>query len=135
MKKKIFKVLYGITLIIGILLVCSCSKEERNLPLPDGLYGYWANPSYNDTLITYARTNKMPSDSYGFSFQPGGKFLERKNIGWCGTPPIVYIDYEGEWSIKDSVIYIRSPHWGGTMEFKWQLLSVNNKFLNIRQLN
>ena len=88
--------------------------------------GYWTDAQINDTINIYMKSTKLKEGQYCFGFQSNGKFIERKNSGWCGTPPIAYGDFEGSWSINDSIVEISVPFWGGTAEYKWKILSLDN---------
>jgi len=122
-----------ITLIIGLILI-SCGKEKTQADIDSKLIGNWINPSYNDTLVTFDRFNSLKDNDYGFSILFNGKFIERKNSGWCGTPPIAYSDYEGNWTQNDSIISITVGYWGGTVDYKWKIVSIDENNLTIISL-
>jgi hypothetical protein len=124
MKRSLF-----IVLALSLILL-SCQRV-----VPSGefsqLKGYWEAPQYTDSLVTYSSCSSLPDNDYGFAFMEEGVFLERKNAGSCGTPPITYADYEGTWSISDSLISISVPYWGGSIQYSWKLVSVNQNELKI----
>lgn len=43
---------------------------------------------------------------FGFHFLEDGDMYERKNAGWCGTPPITCCDYKGTGSQNNSTLSI-----------------------------
>jgi hypothetical protein len=98
------------------------------------IFGYWANPVYTDTSVTYTRTSFLPDNDYGFLIQERNKFVEHKNIGSCGTPPIVYGIYEGTWTMAEDTLKINVGFWGGTTSYTWLILNVDNKSLSIKQI-
>lgn len=111
-------------LLIAILalLIYSCSDS---VILPNNsteLSGYWINREVNDTIITVHRSSALVDEQYCFGLLSNGNFIERKNAGWCGTPPILYSDFEGTWSIQDSLIEISVPYWGGMANYTWKLV-------------
>lgn len=116
-------------LLFGILLISSftsCKKEENNNDIyvdKNGFYlsGTWSNPVFRDSLITYHRVNNI-GDQYGFSIAADHKFFERKNAGWCGTPPISFTNYEGNWLLQDSILKIESRYWGGKVLYQWRII-------------
>ena len=114
--------------IIGLLLsACLFTPVNTNTDL----LGYWTQESHQDTIVTFQRADSMPDNDYSFGFFEKGLFKERKNIGWCGTPPITYGDYEGTWSMSDSLITIDVPYWGGMIRYTWRLLEVNKQELKV----
>jgi hypothetical protein len=97
----------------------------------NNLIGSWIHPQYNDSTITFEKSDKLAEQEYGFSLEAENKFLERKNIGWCGTPPVSYGDYEGTWTMKDSILDITVPYWGGTEDYKWKIMSMDQRHLTL----
>ena len=57
--------------------------------------------------------------------------MERRNAGWCGTPPVVYADFDGNWTIKDSLISITLNHTEGLIYYEWQVISVDQNNLTL----
>ena len=53
------------------------------------------------------RREELDEAFYGFIIGEDGSFTERKNTGWCGTPPITYGNFEGSWTaVSDSLLDI-----------------------------
>lgn len=120
---KIFLLLFSITLI-------AC--EETIEPKVDSLnpiIGSWINPQYTDTLWRYERANALKDEGPGFTLKPEWLIVERKNTGWCGTPPITYGNYDGTWAMKDSLITITAEYWGGKADYQWKVISVDDRYL------
>jgi len=116
-----------------ILALASCQKVETLVGEGNSeLIGSWVNPEYNDTLITYTRAKNLLENQYGITFKTGNKLVDRQNSGWCGTPPISTSDYEGTWSQKDSIVNITVGFWGGTVDYTWEIISLNHRFLVIK---
>lgn len=92
-------------------------------------------PEYNDTVFTVDRSYSLIDNAYGFAFKSDGVFVERKNAGWCGTPPITYADFEGTWTVVDSKIIITVAYWGGTADYQWKIISIDSKELKIAVLS
>lgn len=123
-----------ITLIISLTLI-ACEKEKNQINTDANLLiGSWINPQYNDTLVTFDRFNSLKDNDYGFSIIYDSKFIERKNSGWCATPPIFYSDYEGNWTQNDSIISITVGYWGGLVDYKWEIVTINENNLTIISL-
>ncbi len=117
------------------LSIIACEKNiENSAPSKDQLIGNWFNPQYNDSIVTYERSEGLVENDYGFSINEDKTFIERKNAGWCGTPPISYADYDGTWTEKDSIIEITVGYWGGTSDYTWKMVSVDETTLIIIRL-
>jgi len=110
-------------LLIFFFIFISCKNKIENY---DMLTVSWLEVNIDDSIKTYKKANELDENKYGFTFKPNGVFIERKNSGWCGTPPISYDNFEGTWIRKDSIINIETTYWGGTLNYKWKILSINN---------
>ena len=65
-----------------------------------------------------------------YRFNSDGTMTERKNSGWCGTPPISYADYPGSWSVlNDTMINVTVGYWGGTINYKLDIETLNSELL------
>lgn len=120
------------------LSLSKMSEEYQNELLSnysENLLGYWISPVYSDAMITYSRANELKDNEYGFVLKPGNVFLERKNSGWCGTPPIIYGDFDGHWYQNDSILNIKVGYWGGKENYQWKIISIENDKLSISRCN
>ena len=97
---------------------------------PDNLLiGVWNYSASTDSVNIYVRSSEF-SDTPGYKFNSDGTLTERKNSSWCGTPPIIYADYSGSWSVEnDTLIKLTSGYWGGSMTCKLDLEMLNSKLL------
>jgi len=112
--------------------IIACEKNNENAAATtDHLIGSWFNPQYNDSIVTYERSEGLIDNEYSFSFKKDKTFIERKNAGWCGTPPISYADFNGTWGKNDSIIEITVDYWGGIAEYTWKVLSIDELTLRI----
>ncbi len=119
-----------VVVILIFILIC-CSKEQDPAGTKVGIIGGWINPMYyNDSVIVVTRNNLI-DNAYGLEFLSNKKFIERKNAGWCATPPIAYADFTGTWKLNDSTISICVGYWGGTASYKWKILSLDAEKLKI----
>lgn len=117
-------------ILLFAISIIACEKNNENLASgPDQLIGSWFNPQSNDSIVTYERSEGLVENDYGFSFNEDNTFIERKNAGWCGTPPISYADFDGTWTNKDSIIEINVDYWGGTADYTWKMVSVDETTL------
>jgi hypothetical protein len=120
----------ALLLMMGLFAGCE-KKSDILINESDQLTGYWSNPVLEDTIWKYERVSELQANEYSFAFKPDQTFVERKNAGWCGTPPISYANYDGTWSRTGSEIKIKVAFWGGTADFQWMIVSVDNKFLKV----
>lgn len=118
--------------LIGLMIV-SCEKNDDNINTKSNplIQGSWINPIYNDSTIILEKSNDLKSNDYGIAFNDNGLLVERKNSGWCATPPIAYSDFNGTWAIKDSVIQITVDYWGGKADYIWKIVSIDKYKLRI----
>lgn len=123
------------TLVTAILIsiaFISCRKLADPVDTANSeLIGSWIDPQYTDTLITYARSENLLKNQYGITFESNNKLIQRQNSGWCGTPPICTADYEGTWHSNDSIVNFTVGYWGGTADFNWKILTLDNRKLVI----
>lgn len=122
---------YRIIFVGVILLAWSCRDDEEFKIYSENLIeASWVNPTtVSDTLWQYERASALKSGDYGFSFQADGKFVERKNSGWCGTPPVTYSDFDGNWSQTDSILNISVAYWGGMADYRWKIILLDENKL------
>lgn len=118
------------------LLLISCEEEpELLIQNTDELLGSWTNQVVNDTIMEFKKAGSLKDNEYGFEFKSDQVFIERKNSGWCGTPPIAYADFEGTWQRQDSLLTITVDYWGGTADYKWKIISVDENSLKIYKIS
>jgi len=124
------KIVTSFMLIGTALLACEVNNQEL-APDQDLLIGSWINPVIVDSLISYSSSDSLLTQEYGFTFNADQTFIERKNAGWCGTPPVYHSDFEGTWIREDSMIYINVGYWGGTVDYEWKIVSLDEERLEI----
>ncbi len=126
------KPILSIVLFLAVFAWISCEKNmDPVIDESDLLLGYWINPVAVDTFLKYERVGELKENAYGFGFKTGHSFVERKNAGWCGTPPVMYGDDQGTWARNDSLIGIEVPYWGGMAHYQWKIISLDNSTLTI----
>jgi hypothetical protein len=121
-------------IILGAFLI-SCSEKEELKDYNDSpLLGIWSYSFYENDLTVYTRTPDF-IEGDGIKFNADGTLIQRKNSGFCGTPPITYADYDGTWTkINDTIIEIKAGYWGGTMTSRLDIEYISSytlKFLTI----
>lgn len=111
------------------LIVClmSCEENSELNTLEELIPGEWIRAGNQDTLIVMTKVNRLPGNEYGIIFLENGGLKEVKNVGWCGTPPITYGEFEGSWEVSpDSILLIGSKYWGGDMSMSWKIVKIDN---------
>jgi hypothetical protein len=130
MKKLVF--------LVALILLVSCEKNLQDTEaLGDnvGIIGTWVEEGYEDDVTLLERVNEFDDFKYGFTIKDDGTFVERKNAGWCGTPPISYDNFDGTWvALSDSLLEITVGYWGGTMNYQIRIVSLDHDHLGIRYL-
>ena len=130
MKKVVLMIVSA--LICSIVLMSGCEKQNS-----DNIIGCWTNPKYEDntagkSIVCYEKSNSLLADFAGIEFWKDGTLIERKNAGWCGTPPIAYNNYSGEWKMQNNnEIKINVAYWGGMEHRTCKIINVTNSTLKI----
>jgi hypothetical protein len=126
-----------VSLVLLVMLV-SCEKEfleVDDLGENAGLVGTWVQEGYTGDTTLLRRMSALDEHQYGFTIVEDGTFIERKNSGWCGTPPIAYANYDGTWkAISDSLLNITVGYWGGVMTYQIRIVSLRADDLAIKYL-
>ncbi len=126
------------------LLMVACEKDSLDVDALGeniSIIGTWVEvydislPLEEDGISRFSRSEDFDPDRYGFTFHDNGSFTERKNAGWCGTPPIAYDNFEGTWKpLSDTLIDITVAYWGGTLSYQMQIVAMEGDNLEIRYL-
>ena len=122
-------------ILISIILIVSCSICTEPKSASD-IYSVWVD--YKDDYANprvLTLSNKLDENKYGFIIESDGTFIERKNAGWCGTPPIYYENFDGSWKyISDDVLEITVDFLGGIDTFKIEIVSIDEYELKINYI-
>jgi len=126
------------------VLIFSCEKDSLDteaLGENISIIGTWVEeldislPVVEDGITRLNRSEALADLGYAFTIKEDGTFIERKNVGWCGTPPISYDNFEGSWeAISDSLLDITVAYWGGTLSYQMRIVSLEEDKLGIRYL-
>ncbi|MDI6765425.1 MAG: hypothetical protein QME52_01130 [Bacteroidota bacterium] len=125
------RLLIGLLLLLPILYLTSCKEKATEPKSSYDIYGSWVFKGHHDSITVMQKTSGLDSNNYGFIIYPDGNFLERKNAGWCGTPPISYANYSGHWKSKETnTLKIDVGYWGGQTSYIMQITTQNIRFDN-----
>ena len=128
-------------LIILLLMLSFIGCKEKQIVDPDNLLlGTWVNVSYESqngvTLITYQRNSGLDNQNSGYIFYNSGKITDRSVVGRCGTPPLSYGDFEGNWTFDNDIVTINSTDWFKQSKTnRYSIESLDSKVLVLKLLN
>ncbi|MFD2034961.1 hypothetical protein ACFSKL_09175 [Belliella marina] len=110
-----------------LLFFASCMENDGDIQ-ENGQFplGNWTISERHENGFSLIRTGSLPENTYGFSFQKNGKMTVRAIAGWCGTPPVVYSDYSGNWSNAGAALKLNMGFWGGRNVQEWKVVSSND---------
>lgn len=122
-----------------LLLITSigCEKDNDTITIneSDLLIGHWINPISNDGELKLTRANSLKTDAYGISFFENSNCIERSS-GWCGTPPLIFFDFQGTWRRNDSILVVTiGSGINGIEDIKWEIKTLNEKYLIIKRIS
>jgi len=127
-----------------LVLTLSCEKDSMDteaLGQNSGIIGTWVEQidislsAVDDGVTRLTRMEELADSGYGFTVNGDGSFIERKNAGWCGTPPISYDNFEGTWvALSDSLLDITVAYWGGKLTYQMRIVTLEGDQLGIRYL-
>lgn len=120
--------------VLLISLFIGCEEKIETVQNSNLFTGYWINPQIVDSLVTFSKSSKLVDDKYGIAFYADGSLIERKNSGWCATPPISYSDFEGSWEKSDSLINIVVDYWGGIARYQWKMMDLEDNKLVVKKI-
>jgi len=127
-----------ILFLLFMVLMVSCEKNTMDLAAlgeNSDIVGTWTEDEYKGDTLLLNRSGKLAADRYGFTLEDDGTFIEHKNAGWCGTPPITYDNFDGTWeAVSDSLLNITVAYWGGVMTYQIRIVSVDGARLAIKYL-
>ena len=123
-----------VSLFSVLLFLFACNQQPTQPNGSGQLIGTWVYERYENGLTIMKRSVSLDSSKYGFIIHRDGKFVERKNAGWCGTPPISYANFAGEWRAQaDSVLSIDVDFWGGRMNYIMLVVSLTESELKFKR--
>lgn len=121
-------------LLMVIHIGCDTDVESLQINESDKLVGHWIKPVANDTELKLDRANTLKKDAYGISFLTESNCIERSS-GWCGTPPLIFADFQGTWKRNDSIITITIDNgMNGLEAINWKIKTLDDQSLVIERL-
>lgn len=111
--------------------------NESAITPTDDLFGIWVYASSLDNgSPIYHKAAAFDEKRSGIQFMEEGQLICRENSGWCGTPPIFYENYKGNWLMNaDSTLMLKYDDWGGETERKVEIVFLSSEKLIIKSVN
>lgn len=128
------KYLLGFFFFSVLFISCDKSNEQDFPDVSDGtIFGYWIFHDMEDDVYVMVKSDSFSTDKYGFAFFTNCSYSEHKNSDGCGTPPIVYRAYSGNWEyLSDSLYNISVDYWGGEIDYQLEILHMEGNTLRCR---
>jgi len=121
-----------------LLAACTSTSEPGLQPDPKsdpspGLVGVWIlEENEADGIQVFARAPSLSGDHLGYEFSEHGGLMVHKP-GWCGTPPITWMNHEGLWRLVDDQFLDIRHAWRGTpQEYQLEIISLSQRRLICR---
>jgi hypothetical protein len=112
-------------------LVSSCTKDKIKIDPNNPLLGVWNYASQEANALVFTRSQEF-SDGYCYRFNADGTLIERNISGWCGTPPVSYTNYQGNWAmVNDTLIKVDVIYYDGKRNYMLDIESVNTNSLKL----
>ena len=125
-------------LFLVLVATIGCSPENEVIPInaSDKLIGHWVNPVYNSNGSEFqlTRASSLKDGEYGLSFLEKTQCVERSS-GWCGTPPLSFVDFQGTWTRTDTMVIMTIDNGiNGMQNIKWVIKTLNDKTLILERM-
>lgn len=121
--------------LIGLVICSFYSFMLCEASIEDNIHGIWINHAYEDRMSIYKKSDAFQEDKPGFQLNTDGTLLKRQNIGWCGTPPVSYGNYDGKWEkIGANQIRIEYDYWGGRDTLMFEIVTYDDKLLKLKRI-
>lgn len=116
---------------VGSAVLAACSKEDLMIDPDRPLVGTWVQTGYEESAVVYTRSSRLKDDGPGMVIQADGRIVLRGIAGWCATPPVGYVNYDGRWSTSGFVLRtIVDYQWlPEASVHEWEIVSVDEKRL------
>ncbi|GLB52570.1 hypothetical protein NBRC110019_16100 [Neptunitalea chrysea] len=133
-KRKKYKTNTGFKMAhLGLVLLMVTAFMTAMKPAPkieNIIIGSWKYEYHGKDSITLTKVKHLKNNTPGIIFKSDGTLIKRQNIGWCGTPPITYGNFSGEWTkTSDVTLVISHTYWDGTIHKNWMLKNASDKRL------
>lgn len=123
-------------IVIIILFNVLCSFNKTEFEIPSFLFQNWVYDSYQNGEQTFISKNRFQKDKPGIRFNEKGTIVKRQSSGWCGTPPIHYVNVKGTWKeISASLLAIQYESWNGMNIDTLQIVEISKEKLVLKRVH
>ncbi|PCH76922.1 MAG: hypothetical protein COB98_04850 [Flavobacteriaceae bacterium] len=131
--KSLFKIL--LVFLSFYLFSCAESQENSTAPYGERLLGAWVHPVYKENVVSYEKGTGLIANDYGILFQANHVFTDR-NSGFCGTPPLTFMNSNGTWEVNKTIITINMSSEFNQLEGKqWKIILLQDQVLKLEPMN
>lgn len=125
-----------VLLALSMIFILTSCMDQDTMTLEAGEFplGSWTVAGWQENGFTLERINKLPENTFGYSFKRNGELINRANSGWCGTPPVITADYQGKWQVDGDVLKVEMRFWGGNIIQEWRIISSNAQTVTVELL-
>jgi hypothetical protein len=118
-------------LIFIIILISSCAKDEIKFDPDNPLIGIWDYSGQEENVTLFIRSREL-SNSFCYRFNADGTLIERNISGFCGTPPVSYTNYQGNWTLlNDTLIKVDVIYYDGKRSYNLDIEAVDANTLKV----
>jgi hypothetical protein len=121
-------------LFISLLSGCSQKYDPQN-----PIEGFWVMDKgetiNNEVIYSFHRASTFEQNKPGYAFKPDCLLISRQNAGWCGTPPISYVETQGGWSKDKNRITLNGIFWGGKFVTEFEINKLDGNQLEVKQIS
>ena len=116
-----------------IFIICAYRNVEVEVP-PQNILGVWVYDHSESETRIYKKSGLFEDNKPGLAFKRNGQAIIRKNISFCGTPPITYANYSGFWKMdNDSLLSIKYLDRDRTRQMSLKVLKVDSSTLQFKR--
>jgi hypothetical protein len=120
-------------LICIVFLISAFTSDQPPVKIDDELLGPWVYSGSKDELSLFKKKNKLEKNKSGIEFKADGKFVQRQNVSWCGTPPITYGNFDGTWEKNsDSTVLITYQYHNEIRREELQVFSLHKNRMIVK---
>ncbi len=130
------KTILKTVLLLVLVATIGCSQENEVIPIntSDKLIGHWVDPIYSGSELQLTRASSLKNNEFGISFLEKTLCVERSS-GWCGTPPLSFMDFKGTYTKNDLIIIISIDNGlNGTQNIRWVIKTLDDKTLIMERI-
>ncbi|WP_142785333.1 lipocalin family protein [Changchengzhania lutea] len=127
---KPIKKFFFVVSVLFCFMNMQCEDDDINIDSNNLLIGNWIDPIYDGEQTSFRRATTLPDEDYGILFKENRDFVERSS-GWCGTPPLIFSDYNGKWQLDNTLITLSKEQFPSN--YAWRIVSLTENELVVKR--